>query len=78
MARSKQNPYAGAKFTLASGAEITDLRLGKSKEAAVASNGEINAHSNKELLGKITEMITASSRGEVVRAVPEKDRRMHR
>jgi hypothetical protein len=78
MAKAKQNPYAGVKFTLASGAEITDLRLGKSKEAAVASNGEINAHSNKELLGKITEMLTASSKGEIVRQAPEKDRRLHR
>jgi hypothetical protein len=76
--KSKRNPYAGVKFTLASGAEITDLRLGTSREAAIASNGEINASSNKDLLGKITELVTASSRGEIVRSVPEKDRKLHR
>jgi len=77
--KTQKNPYAGVKFTLASGAEITDLRLGSSAEPALASSGEINAHNQKELLTKITELVTASSTGAVRRNyVNEKDRKLHR
>lgn len=81
MSKKAKNPYAGIKFTLASGAEITDLRLGKSNEPALAANGEINAYNKKELTGKITELLTASSEGRIVRQRPfgqNKDRRLHR
>jgi len=76
---ARKNPYAkgAVKFTLASGAEITDLRLGSSHEPALAANGEINAHDKAELVRKQTELMTASSRGEIVRT-SEKDRSVHR
>jgi len=65
MKKQKRNPYTNASFVLASGAEITDLKLGASREAAVASNVEINASSKADLAGRIAELITASSKGEV-------------
>jgi len=78
MSKQKKNPYAGVTFTLASRAEITDLKLGGSNEPAIASSGDINASSNKDLAQQIAHLVTASSKGEIVRKSNDTDRRMHR
>jgi hypothetical protein len=78
MKTQKKNPYAGVTFTLASGAEIQDLKLGDSREAAIASDGTLNATSDKDMLGQIAKLVTASSRGEIVRKTSDTNRRMHR
>lgn len=53
------------KFALKNGSPLTDLRFGKRGELAIASNGELNANSNKELLHRIGQLMTAASNGEI-------------
>jgi len=45
------------------------LKLGASREAAVASNGEINASSKADLAGRIAELITLRPKVKFVRSL---------
>ena len=57
----------GAKVTLRNGAPIEDLRFGGKGELALSSStGEINASSQKDLLGQITKLMSSFQTGELV------------
>lgn len=56
----------GSSFRLASGAPLTDLRFKGQGFAALSSNGEVNATSNKDLLVQIGNMMQAIASGEIV------------
>ena len=61
------NQMKNAKSILATGAPLTDLRLGTSTAAALdGTTGEINAHNAQELAVKIGELLTASASGHIV------------
>lgn len=56
----------GRTFRLANGAPLTDLRLNGQGFAALSSNGEINASSQKDLLQQIGNLMTAMASGQIV------------
>jgi hypothetical protein len=76
-----KNPYKNATFVTKAGEEISQLRLGHSRQAVVANNGDINATDKQDLLRQIGHLVVAASRGEtkkVEEASVIADRRLHR
>lgn len=57
----------GAKVTLKNGAPIEDLRIGGT-EILSASTGEINAYNQKDLAGRIAQMLAVAAQGGFVQA----------
>lgn len=58
----------GATFQLKNGAPLEALRFGNSKQALVASNGELNAYSKKDLMNTIGALMAAASQGQIQKA----------
>lgn len=60
-----QNSAKNTRFVLKNGDPIESMTLPGSNLAALSSNGEINAHSKKELLGAIDKIMSMSAAGEI-------------
>lgn len=63
------NNTKGVRFQLKSGAPMQDLQFGQGRQArrnVIASNGELNADSRKDLVNQISNLLLASAGGEIV------------
>lgn len=60
-----QQAFAGASLVLRDGSPIEDLRLGKGRERALASNGEYNASNKMDAARIIGELMQAYASGEI-------------
>lgn len=66
---TKRNQLAGARFTLANGAPLEELRFGKGRELALSSaTGEFNASDKRDLAQAINTLMQAVASGTVVPA----------
>jgi len=72
--KNKGNPYS-RQFATKDGAPLPEnLRFKGHQSAAIASNGEINASSKKDLMGQIGNLITSYTAGDVRRVTAETKR----
>jgi hypothetical protein len=65
-----QSAFQGASLVLRDGSPIEDLRLGKGRDLALASNGEYNAHNKQDAMRIVGELMQAMASGDIRHGAP--------